>query len=173
MFSLTCRWVKTTENARHKYTGTAVFFFFFFSPSSFPASGQAVVTGAVPSPPPVLAFNFYRAKSSAIPLLVGFSSSANSRSRAFRKSICAQEKVPTNLYAYALGGAWTHQKPIPGSRITWYATGATGSVHSWRNGQAVLNNYCTRTCACTRSCSYETLKLGTSGCIIKERFNCL
>ena len=63
-----------------------------------------------PFPPPVLAFNFYRAKGSAIPLLDDFSSSvANSRSRAFRKSICAQEKVPTNLYAYALGGARTHE----------------------------------------------------------------
>ena len=29
---------------------------------------------------------------------------ANSRSRAFRESLCAQEKVPTNLYEYALGG---------------------------------------------------------------------
>ena len=45
--------------------------------------------------PPVLVFNFYRAQGSAIPLLVDFSSSvANSRSRAFRKSICAQEKIP-------------------------------------------------------------------------------
>ena len=42
-----------------------LFFFFFFlsHTSNFPASGQAVVTvtGVVPSPPPVLAFNFYRA----------------------------------------------------------------------------------------------------------------
>ena len=39
------------------------FFFCFFSHTSyFPASsGQAVVTGVVPSSPPVLAFNFYRA----------------------------------------------------------------------------------------------------------------
>ena len=29
---------------------------------------------------------------------------ANSRFRAFRESICAQEKVHTNLYEYALGG---------------------------------------------------------------------
>ena len=42
-----------------------------------------------------------------------FSSSvANSRSRAFRKSICAQEKVPTNLYEYALGGARTHETDL-------------------------------------------------------------
>ena len=64
-----------------------------------------MVTGVVPSPPPVLDLNFYRAQGSAIPLLVDFSSSvANSRSRAFRKSVCAQEKVPVNLYEYALGG---------------------------------------------------------------------
>ena len=42
------------------------FFFFFLhlllASFYFPASGQAVVTGVVPSPlPPVLAFNFYRA----------------------------------------------------------------------------------------------------------------
>ena len=55
--------------------------------------------------PPVLSFNFYRAWSSAIPLLVDFLSSvANSPSRAFRKSICAQKKLYTNLNEYALGG---------------------------------------------------------------------
>ena len=48
-----------------------------------------------PFSPHVLAFNFYRAEGSAIPLLVDFSSSvAHSRPRAFRKSICAQEQVP-------------------------------------------------------------------------------
>ena len=42
-----------------------------------------------------------------------FSSSvANSRSRAFGKSICAQEKVPTNLYEYALGGVRTHETDL-------------------------------------------------------------
>ena len=51
---------------------------------------------------------------SAIPLLVDFSSSvANSRSaRAFRKSICAQEKVPTNLHEYALGRIRTHETDL-------------------------------------------------------------
>ena len=52
--------------------------------------------------PPFLAFNFNRAQGSVIPLLVDFSSSvANSRSRAIRKSLCAQEKVLANLYEYA------------------------------------------------------------------------
>ena len=35
--------------------------FFFFTHFCSPGSGQVVVTGVVPSPPPVLAFNFYRA----------------------------------------------------------------------------------------------------------------
>ena len=63
--------------------------------------------------PPVLSFIFYRAYGSAIPLLVDFSSSvANSRSGAFRKSICAQENIPTNLYVYALKGTRTHETDL-------------------------------------------------------------
>ena len=86
--------------------------FFFFLTLYFPASGQAVVTGVVPSPPRFLPSIFipHRVQQSHCSLLVDFLSSvANSRSRAFRKSICAQEKVPTNLYEYALGGARTHE----------------------------------------------------------------
>ena len=51
-----------------------LFIYFFFSILTFyfPASGQAVVTGVVPSPPPVRAFNFYRAYGSPFPLLVDF-----------------------------------------------------------------------------------------------------
>ena len=64
-----------------------------------------MVTGVVPSPARFLPSIFIAHKGSAIPLLVDFSSRvANSLSRAFRKSICAREKVPTNLYEYALGG---------------------------------------------------------------------
>ena len=40
------------------------------------------------------------------------SSVANSRSRVSRKSICAQGKVPTNLYEYALGGIRTHESDL-------------------------------------------------------------
>ena len=83
--------------------------FFFFPHFYIPASGQAVVTGVVPCSPPVLAFNFYRAQGSAIPpLLVDFSSSvANSRSScAFRTSICAQERVPTNIYSSMHSGGF-------------------------------------------------------------------
>ena len=92
----------------------STFFFFFFSTLSLSSFWTSrVVTGVVPSPPSVLAFNFYRAQGSAIPLLVDCSSNvADSRSRAFRKSICPQEKVPTNLYEYALGGARTHETDL-------------------------------------------------------------
>ena len=43
-------------------TGNPCISFSFFSSHFYvPASGQAVVTGVVPSSPPVLALNFYRA----------------------------------------------------------------------------------------------------------------
>ena len=43
---------------------------YIFTHTWFPAFGQAVVTGVVPSAPPVLAFSLYIAKGSAIPLFV-------------------------------------------------------------------------------------------------------
>ena len=80
------------------------FFFFFFCTLSLSSFWTSRGHRCHPFSSPVLAFNFYRALGSAIPLLVDCSSSvANSRSRAFRKSICPQEKVPTNLHEYALG----------------------------------------------------------------------
>ena len=88
-------------------------FFFFLAHFYFPASGQAVDTGVVPFPPRFLPLIFIAHLGSALPLLVDFSSNvANSRSRAFRQSICAQEKVPTNLYECALGGARTHDTDL-------------------------------------------------------------
>ena len=63
--------------------------------------------GVVPFPPPVLAFIFYRAYGSAVLLLVDFSSNGainNSRSRVFRKSICAQEKSPPIYTSMHSGG---------------------------------------------------------------------
>ena len=86
--------------------------------------------------PPALAFNFIAHRvqqshrSSIFHRVI-----ANTRSRAFRKSVCAQKKVPKNLYEYAPGGARTldtdlNKWPIPGSRITWYTTGATGSGYT-------------------------------------------
>ena len=70
----------------------------------FPASGQAVVTGVVPSSPRFCLQFLLRIGFSNLTARRFSSSVANSRSRAFRKSICAQKKVPTNFYEYALGG---------------------------------------------------------------------
>ena len=89
------------------------FFFFFFLTLLLFIFWTSRGHRCRPFSPPVLAFNFYRGQGSAIPLLVDFSSSvANSRFRAFRKSIWAQEQVPTTLYEYALGGARTHGADI-------------------------------------------------------------
>ena len=97
----------------------------FFSHFDFPASGQAVVSGVVSSPPRYVPSVLPRIGFS-IPTACRFSSNvANSRSRAFRESIRAQEKVSANLYEcvfltlsrscysssttrYALGGTRTH-----------------------------------------------------------------
>ena len=75
-----------------------------------------MVSGVVPSPPrhapsvlSRIGFN--------IPTSRRLSSNvANSRFRAFRESICAQQKVPTNLYEYALGGTRTHEIELYHSR---------------------------------------------------------
>ena len=65
---------------------------------------QAVTTGVVLSPPPVIDFIFF-AHRVQHPLIVHFSSSvANSRSRAFRKSISAQEKAPRRIIRVRSGG---------------------------------------------------------------------
>ena len=64
---------KTTPTSPNEFVHS-LDFFFFFTHFYLPASGQAVVTGVVPSPPRFLPSNFYRAKGSAIPLLVDFSS---------------------------------------------------------------------------------------------------
>ena len=71
--------------------------------------GQAVVTGAAISPPGSF-LRFLLRKGFSNPTARRFSSSvASSRSRDFRKSICAQAKVPTSFYEYALGVARTHE----------------------------------------------------------------
>ena len=63
--------------------------------------------------PPGTCLQFLSRIGFGIPTARRFSSSvANSRSRAFHKSICAQEKVPTNLdytSKNALGGIRTHE----------------------------------------------------------------
>ena len=94
-----------------RFTGRGVgSFFFFLSHFYFPASGQAVVKGVVPPPPRYLP-SFLSRIGFSIPTARRFSSNvANSRSRAFAKTSQSvhQQKVPTNLCEYALGGTRTH-----------------------------------------------------------------
>ena len=69
-----------------------------------------MVTGVVSPPPPVLAFNFYRAWGSGIPLLVHrvlLLTHALALSASF-----AIEKISTNLYEYALRGIRTHENDL-------------------------------------------------------------
>ena len=111
----------------------------------FPASGQAVVSGVAPSPPRYVPSILSRIGFS-IPTAHRFSSNvAKSRSRAFRESICAQEKAPRNLYEYAHGGIRTHaidllKYIIAGTRITCYHTG----LWYTRADNTIKNNTSTR-----------------------------
>ena len=87
-------------------------FFSFFTHIYFLASGQAVVTGVVPSSP-YSCLQFLSRIGFSNPTARRLSSSvANSRYGAFRKSICAPEKVLTNIYEYALGGIRTHETDL-------------------------------------------------------------
>ena len=92
------------------------FFLFLYTSTFFPASGQAVVTGVVPSPRFLLTFNFYRA-------YIGFSNQSHCSSIFHRVLLThalafsasqfvhkhARKKLPTNVYEYALGGIRTHE----------------------------------------------------------------
>ena len=109
-----CRYMTLTAVARVFWCfGVFIFTFYFL------ASEQAVVTG-VPAPPRFLPSIFiaHRVQQFHCSSVDNLSSVASSRSRAFRKSVCAQEKSPTNLYEYELGGTRTHETDLyPGSRI--------------------------------------------------------
>ena len=70
-----------------------------------------MVTGVVHFPPFRLLPSLLLAHRVQHPLIVDFSSSfANSRSRAFRKSISAQEKDPRNLQTSTHSGGFTLTK---------------------------------------------------------------
>ena len=88
------------------------FVFVSFLLSSFSESGQAVVSRIVPSPSgPVRVpsvFVAHRVQHSHCSSIFIECYVANSRSRAVCGAICAQEKVTTNLYEYALVVTPTH-----------------------------------------------------------------
>ena len=88
-----------------------IYLFIVFAHFYFPVSGQPVVTDVVPSPPRFLPSNFiaHRVQQSHCSSIFH---RVLLRSRAFRESICAQEKVPTNVYEYALGGIRTNETDL-------------------------------------------------------------
>ena len=82
-------------------------FFFSFVHFYFPASGKAVATGIVPSSPRFLpsisiAHRVQQSHCSSIFQRVLLTP----RSRAYRKSICAREKVPSNFTSILVGKWW-------------------------------------------------------------------
>ena len=83
--------------------------FFFLSHFYFPASGQAMVTSVIPSPPRFLPSIFiaHRVQQSHCSSIVH--RVLITHALAFRKSICPQEQIPTNLHEYAPGRARTHE----------------------------------------------------------------
>ena len=98
--------------------------------SHFPASGHAVVSGVVPSPPRYVPSIFiaHGAQHSYCPSIF-IECYELTLSRFPRVKLCTRKKVPTNLYEYALGGTRTHaielRGNIAGTRMTCYTTGAT------------------------------------------------
>ena len=64
----------------------------------------------VSSPPPGTCLQLLSRMGFSIPTARRLSSNvASSRFRAFRAWTCSQEKVPTELYVYAIGGTRTHE----------------------------------------------------------------
>ena len=88
------------------------FFIFVFSRFYFSSFWTSCGLRCRPFSPPGTCLQFLSRIGFSVPTARRLSSNvANSRFRAFRESICAQEKVPTNLYEYeyALGGTRTHE----------------------------------------------------------------
>ena len=106
-----CTVPKVTSNSLAAMSTT--FFLFFFAHFYFPASGQAVVTGVFPSSPRFLPSIFiaHRVQQSHCSSI--FHRVLLTHALAVSASqFCGQEKVPTNLYEYALGGARTHETDL-------------------------------------------------------------
>ena len=74
--------------------------FFFFTHFCLAVSGHAVVTGVVPSPPWFLHLVLIAQKVQKSLCSSRFHRVLLSRSRAFRKSICAREKVPIFFFFF-------------------------------------------------------------------------
>ena len=101
----------------HIVLSVTFFFFFFFHTSTFQLLDKPCghkCRPFSPPPPPVLAFNFVsripcRIQQSHCSSVFSSRSVANSRPRAVRKSICAQEKSLRIYTSMHSGGARTHE----------------------------------------------------------------
>ena len=88
------------------------FFFIFALTSTFPASGHAVVTGVVPSPPRLLPSFFIAHRVQQSHCSSNFHRVLLTRALAFSASQFVRKEKSTNLYAYALGGIRTHETDL-------------------------------------------------------------
>ena len=105
------------------------FFFFFFAHFYFPASsGQAVITGVVPSPPRFLPSIFFAHRVQQLHCSSIFHRVLLTHALALSASQFVHKKKSQRIYIRVCTrrGSNSRNWPIPGSRITWYATGATG-----------------------------------------------
>ena len=93
------------ENKKfHRREPFLVYRFFFLHTHLFSSFWTSRGHRCRPFPPPGSCLQFVSRIGFSNPTACRFFIECYSRSRAFRKSICAQEKVPSNLYEYALGG---------------------------------------------------------------------
>ena len=101
----------------------------FFAHFHFPASGQAVVTGVIPSPPRSLpsVFIAHRVQLSHCSSIVH--RMLLTHALALSASLFVHKKKSQRIYIRVCTrrGSNPRNWPIPGSKITWYATGATGA----------------------------------------------
>ena len=102
-------------------------YIFFFANIYFPASGQAVVTGVVPSSPRFLPSIFIALRVQQSHCSSIFHRVLLTHAVAFCASQFVRQKKSHEFIRVC---TWRDSNPrnwqIPGSRTTWYATGATG-----------------------------------------------
>ena len=109
--SLTKRWL--SKRCKVSRLDLFLFFFSFFVSLLLSTFSTSCGLRCRPFSPPGTCLQFlWRIRFSITTARRLSSNVANSRFRAFRESICAQEKVPTNLYEYALGGTRTHEMDL-------------------------------------------------------------
>ena len=96
--------------------GVLAFFFFSFAHFYFPASGQAVVTGVIPSSPRFLPPTFIAHRVQQSRCLSMLHRVVLTHALALSASQFVLKKKSTNLHEYALGGIRTHETDLNQAR---------------------------------------------------------